>query len=406
MLRSRLLPVIEEALRAVGAPEGVRIVLEYPRGESRWDLATPVAFALAARIGAGIDTPPHDRTQAHARPANASQSDTLPGATPMELARAIAAALPHEEAGIEEIAVAPPGFINLRLSPSFWHDCLRAVLAATGNGSAHREPVTAGRAEITLVLPHGRGGNVPGSSTELPELDTLPLAHARTMLLGMAMHRLLELTGWECGLGMAEASHGDAPAVHVHRAGPDGIAENTIRPNVHVAAVENGTAASITFGDLVREIGEAARWVLLDCHPSLPITIDLAEARTQSERVPARYAAYAHARAAGVLRHAAAEGIAVERSAPLEPLRSDTEIRLIGQIAQWDDLLERAAETLAPEMIPEYLHRLAAALNRFLVECRILPEAPPLRAARLALLAGAAETMARGLGIVLPDAGR
>ncbi|MBS1912222.1 MAG: hypothetical protein JST22_09575 [Bacteroidetes bacterium] len=394
MLRSRLLPIIEEALRAVGAPEGVRIVLEYPRGESRWDFATPVALALAARIGASSDARTRDERSESAGPGNASQNDTSPRCTPMELAGRIAAALPREAAGIEEIAIAPPGFINLRLSPSFWHQCLRAVLAP---GSVQRE---AGRAEIAIGLPRRAGWNAPESSAALPEVEALPLAYARAMLAGMAMRRLLEQTGWECGLRMADADDGDAPFVHVHRAGPAGVADDTIRPNAHVVAGREGTAALHTFGDLAGEIGsEAARWVLLDSQPAIPITIDLAEARTQSERVRARYALYAHARAAGVLRHAASEGIAVERGAPLELLQADAEIRLIKQIAQWDDILEQAAEALAPETVAEYMLRLAAALNRFLVECRILPEAPPLRAARLALLTGAVEVMSRCLSI-------
>jgi arginyl-tRNA synthetase len=90
-------------------PEGLdssRIVVERPRDPAHGDMATNAAMVLAkdARM------------------------------KPRELAEAIAAEL-RNDALVEKVEVAGPGFINLTLKPAAWIDELRAVIDA---GTAYR----------------------------------------------------------------------------------------------------------------------------------------------------------------------------------------------------------------------------------------------------------------------------
>ncbi len=94
-----------EALVAEGAlPAGLdftRVAVEPPRDPSHGDLSTNAAMVLA-------------------KPA---------GAKPRDLAELIAARLATEEA-VTEVSVAGPGFINLRLDPSFWRSRVPDILRA------------------------------------------------------------------------------------------------------------------------------------------------------------------------------------------------------------------------------------------------------------------------------------
>jgi arginyl-tRNA synthetase len=104
MIRDDLALAVRRALADADLPEppgGVKI--DPPKQRDHGDWATPAALALAKPVG---------------RP-------------PLEIAGLLAAALeaaavPH----LERAEVAPPGFVNLYLRPTWLHDVLRAVVAA------------------------------------------------------------------------------------------------------------------------------------------------------------------------------------------------------------------------------------------------------------------------------------
>jgi len=104
MIRDDLVLAVRRALADAGLPEPpAGVVVEPPKQRDHGDWATNAALALAKPVG---------------RP-------------PMEIAEQLAAGL--RAAGVPHLAraeVAPPGFVNLYLAPSWLHDVLRVVVAA------------------------------------------------------------------------------------------------------------------------------------------------------------------------------------------------------------------------------------------------------------------------------------
>jgi arginyl-tRNA synthetase len=104
MIRDDLALAVSRALADADLPEppgGVKI--DPPKQRDHGDWATPAALALAKPVGQ----------------------------KPLDIARRLADALnaarvPH----LERAEVAPPGFVNLYLAPTWLHDVLRAVVAA------------------------------------------------------------------------------------------------------------------------------------------------------------------------------------------------------------------------------------------------------------------------------------
>jgi arginyl-tRNA synthetase len=116
----------------------------------------------------------------------------------------------------------------------------------------------------------------------------------------------------------------------------------------------------------------------------------------------APYIQYAHARACRILEK-------VERL-PEGPVSfgelTPEETNLVEQIALFPSEVERAAAEYKPLMIANYVYELAKRFNDFYRACPVLTAPEPQRAARLALVAAARQTLANGLnllGIAAPE---
>lgn len=129
------------------------VTVEPPRDPAHGDLATNAAMVLAK-----------------------------PAATnPRALAEALAARL-RDAPGITAADVAGPGFINLRLADSVWHDQIRAMLASGGDYG--RSTVGAGRrinVEYVSANPTG----------------PMHMGHCRGAVVGDALAGLLAFAGWD-----------------------------------------------------------------------------------------------------------------------------------------------------------------------------------------------------------------
>ncbi|MBS1183279.1 MAG: argS [Proteobacteria bacterium] len=130
-----------------------RIAVEPPRDASHGDVATNAAMLLAKPLGR----------------------------KPRDLAEEIAAAL-RADADVEAVEVAGPGFINLRLSPTFWTDFLKLSLAegqdvgATSFGKTLKVNV-----EYVSANPTG----------------PMHVGHCRGAVVGDALARLLAKAGFD-----------------------------------------------------------------------------------------------------------------------------------------------------------------------------------------------------------------
>jgi len=147
-----LLDALRAAIQAVGGPADFEPELARSRDPDHGDYATNTALVLSARIGA----------------------------RPRDLAEQIVAALDTEQAGIAEVTVAGPGFINFRLSDDLLWSRLAETLAADpefgSSVAAHPEKVNV---EFVSANPTG----------------PLHVAHGRGAALGDAIASLLEWTG-------------------------------------------------------------------------------------------------------------------------------------------------------------------------------------------------------------------
>jgi arginyl-tRNA synthetase len=135
------------------SPDRSRITVEPPRDASHGDLATNVAMVLAKSVGRN----------------------------PRELAGDIAEAL-KADPDVAEIAVAGPGFINLRLSPSFWQARLKDMLAAATDF---------GRSAM------GAGHKVNVEYVSANPTGPMHVGHCRGAVVGDALANVLGFAGFD-----------------------------------------------------------------------------------------------------------------------------------------------------------------------------------------------------------------
>lgn len=150
---------VERALSALAAegalPPGIdmrNVTVEPPRDPAHGDMATNAAMVLA-------------------KPA---------GVKPRDLAEKIAALL-REGGRFVEVAVAGPGFINLRLAAPEWHRLVAAALRAGADYG--RAPAGQGRVNVEFVSANPTG--------------PLHVGHTRGAVFGDALANLLAFAGWE-----------------------------------------------------------------------------------------------------------------------------------------------------------------------------------------------------------------
>lgn len=227
--------------------------------------------------------------------------------------------------------------------------------------------------------------------------------------LGRGFDRIIDVLG---------ADHIDAVPDVIAAVGMLGGEEEKITPVIHqmVSFVEGGemvkfskrSGKALTLDSLIEELGaDVVRYFFIMRSGSSHLEFDLDLAREQSDKNPVFYLQYAHARIAGVLRHAEQEGITVDPEASLDPLESQEEIELIKQILDYPETLNRAARDLEPMIITDYLRELAGTFHRFYHEHRIVGAATAAeRDARLRLLGMSKRVFAAGLnvlGVNAPD---
>jgi arginyl-tRNA synthetase len=164
----------------------------------------------------------------------------------------------------------------------------------------------------------------------------------------------------------------------------------------------------VTLRDLVDEVGrDAVRYFYLMRRGDSQFVFDVDLAKQQSEENPVYYVQYAHTRMAGILRNAGVEAAGVGPAfADLTPLTAEAEVALLKLLAQYPDVVTRAADALEPHRVIAYLEELARAVNAWYHHHRVLGEPPPVERARLALARAAQIVLANGLtllGITAPE---
>ncbi len=163
----------------------------------------------------------------------------------------------------------------------------------------------------------------------------------------------------------------------------------------------------VTVRDLVEEAGrDAVRFFFIMRKVDSHLVFDIDLAKSQSDENPVYYVQYAHARICSVLREWGGEEASLA-AADLGSLGSPHEAQLAQALAQFPEILARAAREFAPHLLTFFLHdELAARLHTYYNAERFLVDDEKVKRARLALVAATRQVLANGLaalGVAAPE---
>lgn len=156
----------------------------------------------------------------------------------------------------------------------------------------------------------------------------------------------------------------------------------------------------VTLEELMEEVGtEVARFFFAMRNPDSSMDFDLDLAVSQSNDNPVYYVQYAHARICSIL---SATGLPTPKAEAvnLDLLTEPAEKALLEVMAQWPEVVARAARELAPYHLPYYAKDLANAFHSFYNNCKVLTDDEAVKNARLVLVDGARITLRNVLNII------
>ncbi|HMO45530.1 MAG TPA: arginine--tRNA ligase [Rubrivivax sp.] len=168
--------------------------------------------------------------------------------------------------------------------------------------------------------------------------------------------------------------------------------------------ISKRAGAYVTLRDLIDWTSrDAVRFFLISRKADTEFVFDIDLALRANDENPVFYVQYAHARICSVL----AQWTQGLDGADLSLLSAPTEQALMLKLADYPDVLARAAAELAPHDLAFYLRDLAAALHSWYAAERFLVEDPDLARARMALLAATRQVLRNALqllGVGAPEA--
>ena len=175
----------------------------------------------------------------------------------------------------------------------------------------------------------------------------------------------------------------------------------TLKRGGEVVRLSKRTGDLITLREVVEEVGpDAVRFFLLSRAAESQMDFDLELAKQESSENPVYYVQYGHARIASILRKA---GDIDYSGGDVTLLNHPMELALIRQMLRLPEIVEMAAERLAPHHLTYYATELASSFHAFYRDCRVvstLPGDEEITKARLKLVATAKVVLARVLTLM------
>jgi arginyl-tRNA synthetase len=167
----------------------------------------------------------------------------------------------------------------------------------------------------------------------------------------------------------------------------------------------------VTLKDIVDEVGkDAARFMFLSRSYESGLEFDLELAKKKSADNPVYYVQYVHARITGILNKAKDEGLIdhtdFDAGVNLEKLVTEEELKLIKQVAGFQEHVEKSAASLHPHVMFTYLMTLAAAFHSYYNHHKVIMDDKPLSLARLSLVLAVKKVIRNGLtllGVSAPE---
>ena len=160
----------------------------------------------------------------------------------------------------------------------------------------------------------------------------------------------------------------------------------------------------VTLRQLRNEVGkDAARFFYVLRRSEQHMDFDLKLATSKSNENPVFYVQYAHARVCSVLRQLDEKGW--ERNLllgmeSLAKLTEEHEIALLGTLARYPEVIERAALQYEPHQLVHYLRDLAHEFHTYYNAHQFLVDDAGIRDARLNLVCAVKQVLANGLGLL------
>ncbi|HEY3375655.1 MAG TPA: arginine--tRNA ligase [Candidatus Aquicultor sp.] len=165
------------------------------------------------------------------------------------------------------------------------------------------------------------------------------------------------------------------------------------------------TGEMVTLDELLEEVGrDAVRYFFLMRSTDSAVDFDIDLAKQQSNDNPVYYVQYAHARISSIVRFAEAEGVNLSGRINCGVLATEPELDLIRKLAEWPEILERAARQRAPHPLTAYAQELASTFHYFYTKCRVVSEDQELSTARMALCEATTTVLRSVLSILGVDA--
>ena len=162
----------------------------------------------------------------------------------------------------------------------------------------------------------------------------------------------------------------------------------------------------VTLRDLIEEVGcDATRYFLAARRADSQLIFDIDLARAQTNDNPVYYIQYAHARICSVLAQWGGDPTGLLK-VNLSSLSSAHDAALMQRLSEFPEVVENAANDLAPHTIANYLKDLASDLHSFYNEHKILVEDEMTKLARLALVSATQQVLRnclQFLGVSAPN---
>ncbi len=144
---------------------------------------------------------------------------------------------------------------------------------------------------------------------------------------------------------------------------------------------------------------DAVRFFLISRKADTEFVFDVDLALAQSDENPVYYVQYAHARICSVLNQWAGDE-SVLTSVDVSALTAPREASLMATLAEYPDVLKKAAEELGPHQVAFYLRDLAGELHSYYNAERVLVDDEALKKARLTLLCATRQVLKNGLTLL------
>ena len=161
------------------------------------------------------------------------------------------------------------------------------------------------------------------------------------------------------------------------------------------------TGNAITLRDIMDEVGiDAARYFLTMRSPDSHFDFDMELAKSESSDNPVYYAQYAHARICSMLRQAKEAGITPSRDANYALITNEKAFELLKRVADFESVIEQAAEHRAPHRITNYIQDFAAHFHKFYNAEKVLTDDIEKSRAYVAMIEAVRITLQNALTLV------